>query len=146
MITALSIRSWITALKAVCVIGLLPLILQCQDPYDWQPGDPQIPPPDPPELYMPYPDTIFNGSAGYNVQFDWEEISGYQVLYEVQTDTLSSFSTGIIMSASSSPATFFIKRYSYKTNYYCRVRAGSPAWTWYTGWSETHHFRVDADP
>ncbi len=104
MMTVLPIRSWITVLKAVCLIGLLPLIMQCRDPNDWKPGDPQIDPPDPPELYMPYSDTIFNGATGYNVKFDWEEVPGYQVLYEVQTDTLPSFITGVIMSASSSPA------------------------------------------
>lgn len=118
---------------------------QCKNPNDWKPGDPQIPPPDPPVLYLPLADTIFIGSTGYDVKFDWEELSGYEVAYEIQTDTSPSFSTAVTHSTSSSPATFFLKRYTYKTNYYCRVRASSSAWTWYTDFSEIRHFWIMPD-
>lgn len=143
--TALPIRSWVTALVAVCLVILLGLGLQCRDPHDWQPGDPQTPPPDPPVLYLPAEDTIFFGVVGYSVVFDWEEIPGYQVQYEIQTDTAADFSTAVSHSTSSSPMSLFLKRYSVKTNYYGRVRAGSPAWTWYTDWSPTHHFYLMPD-
>ncbi len=138
----LPIRSWIMVLKVVCMIGLLLLILQCQDPHDWQPGDPQEPPPEPPALYQPAADTIFFGTEGCSVTLEWEMITGYQVRYEIQTDTIVNFSTAATVSALSSPASIYLKRYKYKTDYYCRVRAGSPAWTWYTDWSATRHFYI----
>lgn len=138
-------RPWFAALTAVCFIALLGFSLQCRDPNDWKPGDPQEPPPEPPELYKPAEDTIFFGVPGYSVTFEWEEISGYQVMYDIQTDTAVDFSTATIHSASSSPASFFLERYGYKTDYYCRVRAGSPAWTWYTDWSAARHFYLMPD-
>ncbi len=141
-------RFWPAVLGILCFITLLGLCLQCKDPFDWQPGDPQTPPPDPPELYLPAEDTMFFTSGpSYNVRFDWEEIPAYQIQYEIQVDTSTSFNTAaaVIYTATSSPAAFSVARYSYRMGYYCRVRAGSPAWTWYTGWSEQHHFWIIRD-
>ncbi len=142
-----SIRSWITVLKTVGMIGLLPLALQCKDPFDWQEGDPRIPPPDPPALYKPVEDTIFFGFDGCGVSFYCEPIDGYDVMYDVQTDTTLDFSTATINSSSSSIIGAYLKRnrLKWKTDYYARVRAGSPAWTWYTAWSPSRHFYLMTD-
>ena len=122
------------------ILGMIS-VMQCRDPHDWQPGDPQIPPPDPTEIIAPPADTGFLGPQQM-VRIDWRAVSG-AANYELQFDTTAKFtnpSSGIY----DSPPLEFLARVttSNSTPYYLRVRAGSPAWTWWTDWSPTHMFYI----
>jgi hypothetical protein len=130
----------IAGMTAAC--AFLFITLQCHNPDEWKPGDPQGPPPDPPKLYLPQSDTSFSGGSVIDVVFDWEALA-QATIYEVQTDTLTTFSTGSITSTTTPRATIGLRRTKYRQYYYGRVRAGSPAWTWYTDWSETRRFILE---
>ena len=120
------------------------ILMQCPNPDEWKPGDPQVPPPDPPEIFLPKNDTAFSGGSQIRVRFEWEELAEADI-YEIETDTLTTFSTAVNVQVYGSPAEVNVARTKYLQHYYGRVRAGSPAWTWFTGWSETRHFIVMTD-
>jgi hypothetical protein len=117
----------------------------CIDPEEYKPENPQFPPPGPPQLILPYPDTSFySGSSQMAVYFDWSTVNGAEI-YEVQTDSTLSWSTAMMMRFSNPPTYIQLYRYAVVATYYARIRAGSSSWTNYTEWSEPHKFYLKAD-
>ena len=76
----------------VCLIWVMALIITCKDPTGYDPDDPYVPAPDPPEIISPIADTSFNASIGIPVMilFDWTSVSGAEA-YEIQHDTALVF-------------------------------------------------------
>jgi len=140
--TNLKLRQYIKITGMAAALAFLFFTLQCRNPDEWKPGDPQGPPPDPPQLYLPQSDTVFSGGSVIDVVFDCEALA-QATIYEVQTDTLTTFSTGKITSTTTPRMTISLRRTKYQQYYYGRVRAGSPAWTWYTDWSESRRFILE---
>jgi hypothetical protein len=113
----------------------------CKDPHDWQPGDPQGPPPGPTEILSPRADTGFLGPQQM-VRIVWRAVSGAEE-YELQWDTTAEFTNPSRQLYYSASIDFLARvTTSNSTPYYMRVRAGSPAWTWWTEWSPTHMFYI----
>lgn len=128
----------------VLTFFLLSFNLTCKDPEDFKPVDSLLPPPSPPEVLLPHPDTIFNGDI-YPVLFDWTDIEGAE-RYEIETDTTPFFSTALSYSAPSPPLTIPCIRYHFpETKYYYRIRAVSTLWIYYTAWTETRFFYLRFD-
>jgi len=123
------------------IISCLIIITNCRNPHEWQPGDPQVPPPGPTEIIAPPADTGFIGPQKL-VRIDWRAVSGAEN-YELQWDTTAKFTNPSSQLYDSAPIEFLAKvTTSNSTPYYMRVRAGSPAWTWWTDWSPTHMFYI----
>ena len=122
---------------SVIFLFVLGSIVTCKDPTG-PPDDNITEPPDPPVLIHPQADTSYNGDA-VQVFFDWNYLAGAQ-MYEIQIDTNLTFNTGSIYSAEVPPKIIELERYVYITTYYCRIRAGSEFWTYYTDWSEPRRF------
>jgi hypothetical protein len=136
-------NAWSPSLKMLGIGMILCLItaLRCRDPRDWQPGDPQGPPPGPTEIIAPPADTGFLGPQEL-VRIDWRAVSGAEQ-YELQWDTTAKFTNPSSQLYESAPIDFLARvTTSNSTPYYMRVRAGSPAWTWWTDWSPTHMFYI----
>ena len=108
----------------------------CKDPEEYNPQDPQIPPPDSPVLILPLTDTVICEGP---ILLDWTIPTGSQI-YQIQTDTLYTFSTAEIVSANTPPFYTYLTYYPRRTAYYARVRAGSSHWIDYTAWSEIRRF------
>ena len=118
----------------------------CKDPDEYDPEEPQYPPPGPPQLILPYPDTnLCSGSPFQNVFFDWSTVSGAEI-YEIQTDSTLSWSTAEITRATNPPTYIGLYRYSGNAPWYARIRAASSNWTNYTDWSESRRFFLRPDP
>ena len=118
----------------------------CKDPDEYDPEEPQFPPPGPPQLILPYPDTnLCSGSPFQNVFFDWNTVSGAEI-YEIQTDSTLSWSTAEITRVSNPPTFIRLYRYAGTAPWYVRIRAGSVNWTNYTDWSDTRRFFLRPDP
>lgn len=118
----------------------------CKDPDEYNPEEPQFPPPGPPQLIFPYPDTnLCFGSPFQNVFFDWNTISGAEI-YEIQTDSTLSWSTAEITRVTNPPTFIMLYRYAGTAPWYARIRAGSSNWTNYTDWSDTRRFFLRPDP
>ena len=121
----------------ILLLFFLGLSVNCKDPTG-PPEDDITEPPDPPVLIHPQADTSFNGDS-VQVLFDWNYLAGAQ-MYEIQIDTLLTFTTATIYSAEVPPIIAELYRYQYITTYYCQIRAGSENWTYYTDWSEPRRF------
>jgi hypothetical protein len=121
----------------IVLLLLFGFSVNCKDPAR-HPEDDVTEPPEPPVLIHPQADTSYNGDA-VQVLFDWNYLAGAQI-YEIQIDTLLSFNTGSVHSAEVPPKIIELYRYAYITTYYCRIRAASELWTYYTDWSETRRF------
>ncbi|MGB7054064.1 MAG: hypothetical protein WBE28_01930 [bacterium] len=118
----------------------------CKDPDEYNPEEPLLPPPGPPELLLPYPDTnLCHGSPHVAVFFDWTTVSGAEI-YEIQTDSTLSWSTAEITRVSSPPTYIGLYRYVENAPWYARIRAGSSNWTNYTAWSQPRRFFLRPDP
>ena len=118
----------------------------CKDPDEYDPEEPQFPPPGPPQLILPYPDTnLCSGSPFQNVFFDWNTVSGAEI-YEIQTDSTLSWSTAEITRVSNPPTFIRLYRYAGTAPWHARIRAGSVNWTNYTDWSDTRRFFLRPDP
>jgi len=137
------IPSSIPATKSVglLIISCLILTAHCRDPHEWQPGDPQVPPPGPTEIVAPPADTGFLGPEEW-VRIDWRAVSGAEN-YELQWDTTAKFTNPSSQLYDSPPVDILARVTTSNNTPYClRVRAGSPAWTWWTEWSPTHTFYI----
>jgi hypothetical protein len=133
-------------LVAALVISLMLVAHGCKDPDEYNPGEPQYPPPGPPELLLPYADTnLCYGSRHVPVFFDWTTVGGAEI-YEIQTDSTLSWSTAEITQTSQPPIIIGLYRYAGTAPWYARIRAGSSNWTNYTDWSETRRFFLRPDP
>lgn len=116
----------------------------CKDPEEFEPVDSLLPPPSPPGLIHPFPDTVFPCGVSYDVFFYWKPIESAGV-YQIQIDTASTFSTELFLQVSSPPTTIKLNRYGNRTDYFARIRAGSSLWIWYTDWSEIRLFHLIRD-
>jgi len=124
------------------------LALTCQDPTGYDPGDPYVDAPDPPEIVYPVADTSFNASIGVPVMvlFDWTAVSGAEA-YEIQHDTALAFPNDTSEITQASPVYIVFLRYSPVTVHYCRIRALSASWQdGHTEWSQTRKFYIKPDP
>jgi hypothetical protein len=136
-------------LRCFAIILLIAAVLMgcgCKNPEEYSPEEPPLlPPPDPPQLLLPYPDTtLYTLSPLQNVLFDWITISGAEI-YEIQTDSTLSWSTAVITRADHPPLYIALYRYAVTATYYVRIRAGSALWTNYTDWSEPRVFYIRLD-
>jgi hypothetical protein len=122
------------------IILLLPVLLlasmSCKNPDECNPQEPQLPPPNPPLLILPYSDTVICEGP---VLFDWTVPSGSEI-FQIQTDTLYSFSTAEMFLVHSSNAYIQLPYYHGRTTYWTRIRAGCSQWSDYTAWSESRRF------
>ena len=118
----------------------------CKDPDEYDPSQPLDPPPGPPNLIFPLPDTnLCSSSLLQNVFFDWNTVSGSEV-YQIQADSLITFETAELFQYSYPPTYIQLYRYDGRATYYARIRAGSHRWTNYTDWSEVRRFYLRPDP
>jgi len=116
----------------------------CKDPEEFEPVDSLLPPPSPPEILLPLPETLFNGNI-FPVLFDWTEVEGAE-RYDIEIDTTPFFSTASSYSAPSPPHTIACRRYHFpETIYFYRIRAVSTLWIYYTEWIETRFFYLRFD-
>jgi hypothetical protein len=124
------------------------LVLTCQDPTGYEPDDPYVPAPDPPEIIYPVADTSFNAAIGVPIMvlFDWTAVSGAEA-YEIQHDTALAFPNDTSQTVQTAPVYIAFYRYEYITTHYCRIRALSATWEdGFTEWSETRKFYIKPDP
>ena len=112
--------------------------LSCKDPEEYNPHEPQFPPPDCPVFILPYSDTVICDGP---VLFDWTVPTGSEI-FQIQADTLASFSTAELFLVDAPPTYISLRYYHGRTVYWARIRAGSSAWTNYTTWSETRRFTL----
>lgn len=112
----------------------------CKDPEEYDPTEPLDPPPAPPTLIMPLPDTSINSSASsVDVLFDWNTISAAE-MYEIQVDSNLTFRTAQLVQIAQPPTFISLYRYASTATYYARIRAASSRWENYTEWSEPRRF------
>ncbi len=121
----------------IVMVGFL--IVKCATTEDNEPEDQLQKPPAPPQLLLPLPDTAFPCNTTCHIPFDWVPVTGAEI-YEIQSDTSSTFSTASIHQANVPPTTIGFVRYGLRTTYFWRIRAGSTLWTWYTAWSDSRKF------
>lgn len=114
----------------------------CTNPDEYKPQeDSLIEPPDPPELVFPPMDTeyVLLPEPGYvEITFDWTPVNGadhYELEYASNPDFINAASE----TSSTDKLTII---FSSPIDLYWRVRAESPAWKWYTDWSEARFFRI----
>lgn len=121
------------------------IIYGCKDPEEYNPEEPLLPPPAPPEILLPYADTNLCGAPNQNVYFDWTIVSGAEI-YEIQIDSTLSWNTAEITRVSHPPTYIGLYRYAETAQYYAHIRAGSSLWTNYTAWSEPRRFFLRPEP
>jgi hypothetical protein len=145
-------RSTSVCLKSITIQGLILALVfaltffSCKDPDEYDPNQPLDPPPDPPTLLFPLPDTnLCSSSAFQNVFFDWNIVGGTEV-YQLQVDSILSFETAELLQFSYPPTYVQLYRYTDRATYYARIRAGSTRWSNYTDWSEVRIFYLRPDP
>lgn len=132
---------WAMRFTGFLLVWILTMNASCQNPHEWQPGDPQVPPPGPTVIISPPPNSRYIGAQEW-VTVDWRVVSGAEN-YELQSDTTAEFTNPASMLHDSPPVDFLARVLkSNSTTYYLRVRAGSPAWTWWTDWSPTDSFYI----
>lgn len=128
------------------LIALILISHGCKDPDEYNPEEPLLPPPAPPELLLPLADTNLCSASPYpNVFFDWSTVSGAEI-YEIQTDSTLSWSTAEITRMNHPPTYIMLYRYAGTAPWYARIRAASSNWTNYTDWSEARRFFLRPDP
>jgi hypothetical protein len=121
-------------------VAILLAVSGCKDPDEYDPTEPLDPPPAPPTLIMPLPDTSINSSASsVSVLFDWNTISVAE-MYEIQVDSNLTFRTAQFVQIAQPPTYITLYRYASTATYYARIRAGSSGWANYTEWSEPRRF------
>ena len=135
---------------SVIVAGFLALILLsanygCKDPEEYNPNEPLDPPPDPPTLIFPLPDTNLCGGYYQGVFFDWNTVSGAEI-YEIQVDSNLTFTTSELFQIGRPPTYIGLYRYAETAIYYAMIRAASSSWSNYTAWSEPRRFFLRPDP
>ncbi|MDH4210410.1 MAG: hypothetical protein OEV79_03060 [candidate division WOR-3 bacterium] len=123
--------------RALIFVAVVMGSVSCTNPEEYNPQEQKTPPPNPPEIIKPLADTVICGGA---VLFDWTIPVGSEI-FQIQTDTTSSFSTATMFQISV-PAVFVPLNYygTSRTNYYARIRAGSSRWIDYTVWSDIRRF------
>lgn len=132
-----------------CLV-LLPVVFllsmaRCHDVEEYDPNEPLVPPPDPPVLIYPLPDTNLWGGTYQAVLFDWTTVPGAE-MYEIQVDTNLAFTTPDtsafhrLVQAAVPPVTIELIRYTSPATYYAMIRAASASWSDYTDWSEPRRF------
>jgi len=130
------------------ILALVSVIITagCKDPDEYDPNEPLDPPPGPPNLLFPLPDTnLCSSSASQNVFFDWNTVSGAEI-YQIQVDSILTFETAELLQYSFPPTYILLYRYEDRAAYYARIRAGSHRWTNYTDWSGVRRFYLRPDP
>ncbi len=142
-------RESLDRLRTITIALVVAFILAapgCKDPDEYNPEEPQYPPPGPPVLLLPYADTNLCCSSPHVPVFvDWTTVSGAEI-YEIQTDSTLSWNTAEITRASHPPITIGLYRYAETAPWYVRIRAGSTDWTNYTDWSQSRRFFLRPDP
>ncbi len=119
------------------------VFLSCKDPYGYEPYDPNKPdPPAAPLLTEPEDGKlIVNYAYPQDVALKWERVTGasyYQVeVYRDSAASADSMEQPLISGIYSNQTSVTCGRWG---DYYWRVRAYSPNWKWYTGWSELWQF------
>lgn len=138
-----------------CLVLLPALFLmstaRCHDPEEYDPNEPLEPPPAPPVLIYPLPDTNLWGGTHQLVLFDWTTIPGAG-MYDIMVDTSATFTTPatsalhLEVQVARPPAYIELIRYTSPATYYTMIRAASTSWTGYTEWSEPRRFflRIEA--
>jgi hypothetical protein len=130
--------SLVMLISAICLLNV-----GCQDPpeypYEYEPG----PPPDPPAFTSPLPDTTYNGDMVV-VLFAWTSIDEAEC-YNLDLDTVSTYATDTVILVQGTAVSQTLVRTKAVTTYYCRIRAGSRKWTYYTDWSETRKLFIKPD-
>lgn len=132
----------------MCMVLYTALAITCQDPTGYEPDDPYVPAPDPPEIVYPLADTSFNATIGVPVMvlFDWTAVTSAEA-YEIQHDTALAFPNDTSEITQASPVYIAFLRYSPLTTHYYRIRALSASWQdGHTAWSETRKFYIKPDP
>lgn len=114
----------------------------CKDPDEYAPPqDSLVQAPAPPQLITP-PDSdvvSLTMGLGVDVYFEWSAIADAE-FYEIDVSNDEAFSIVIQhhkVYAHSATLTF-----DFPGDYFWRVRAYSPLWTWYTIWSEARYFWI----
>jgi hypothetical protein len=111
--------------------------ISCIHPDEYNPQEQKLPPPGPPDIIKPFPDTVICEGP---VIFDWTIPPGSEI-FQIQTDTITSFSTADIFQSSAPGVFIFLNYYgTTRITYYVRIRAGSSHWTDYTVWSDIRRF------
>lgn len=127
---------FLPALLLFLVAIVMPCI-SCTDPEEYNPQELKLPPPGPPEIIKPFPDTVICGGP---VIFDWTIPAGSEV-FQIQTDTTPLFTAPDIFQTFATAAYLSLEYYgSNRTTYYARIRAGSSRWVDYTIWSPVRRF------
>jgi hypothetical protein len=113
----------------------------CKDPEEYNPETPKVPPPNPPQIIFPLADTVICDNG---VLFNYTVPAGSQV-FQIQADTLSSFSTAEMFLRYGSFYYIALPFYHGRTTWWARVRAGSADWNNYTAWSDPRRFYLWAE-
>lgn len=127
----------------IAVVVLLACILYttCRDPEDFQPDDPYVEAPAPPDIIFPLADTVVNGVV-VSVYFSWTAVTSAES-YEIQYDTSLTWPSDWREITVTSPTYISVRRFAFTTVYYCRIRALSASWQdGHTEWSQTRKFYV----
>jgi hypothetical protein len=122
------------------VIFLIDLNSGCKNPDEYAPPqDSLVAPPAPPQLIVPADSELFSQTPGIamDIYFEWSAVTDAQY-YQIQVALDVAFNNTLFdenVYARSVTLTF------YQTGeFFWRVRAYSPLWTWYTSWSEIRYF------
>jgi len=119
------------------------VILSCKDPYGYEPFDPTKPdPPAAPILQEPTNGKqLDNYAYPQNVTLKWKSVAGtryYQIeVYSDSVLTPENLQQPLISDIYSTQRAVTFYDHG---DYYWRVRAYSPNWNWYTGWSQVWQF------
>lgn len=142
---------YILRCTAVVIVVYAGLAYQsCDDPGDYKPRPDSLvyPPNEVPELITPPNDTHFVfGQQGHGwdtiwVPFQWTKVTDVQY-YELEIAPNANFDGSDVYTTDAESYTLPMEAIDHA---YWHVRAGSDYWKWYTGWSETRHFRVVYPP
>jgi hypothetical protein len=117
-------------------VALLLANTSCTDPEEYNPQIQKIPPPDPPDIIKPLPDTVICEGP---VIFDWTVPAGSEV-FQIQADTNPYFNTASMFQVGTPAISIFLDYGTSRITYYARIRAGSSQWTDYTVWSDIRRF------
>lgn len=122
------------------VIFLINLNPGCKNPDEYAPPqDSLVAPPAPPQLIAPADSELFSQTPGIamNIYFEWSSVTDAQY-YQIQVALDVAFNNTLFnenVYAHSTTLTFY-----QPGEFFWRVRAYSPLWTWYTNWSEIRYF------
>src|SRR4030042_3992271 len=137
----------ILLLLLTATIFLMLSVINCRDPYDFEPNpDTLLDPPAAPQLLSPENNYVYMAiSYPFNIYiyFNWTEISDAEdYTLELVIDTFAP----VYYAATSNQWTIILMdRYRF-CDYSWRGRAYSAAWKFYTSWSETRSFEARWQP